>query len=157
MQAPLPAYSFGQIAISRPNVPRPLRPGVRIVHELLETLLCTELAWSMKAKLLEAALRGSTIAELPAVARFFATSWREQGHSSKELCDLFRELFNAVSLSPWTDFVEKTLTLLDLLQENQLLAPTEVVDFLGYLLRQIGRHLTAYDLVTFHHRGGKLS
>jgi hypothetical protein len=28
-----------------------------------------------------------------------------------------------------------------------------VVDFLGHLLRQLGRHLTAYDLVTFHHRG----
>ena len=27
------------------------------------------------------------------------------------------------------------------------------VDLLGWLLRQIGRHLTAYDLVTFHHRG----
>ena len=27
------------------------------------------------------------------------------------------------------------------------------MDFLGWLLRQIGRHLTAYDLVTFHHRG----
>jgi hypothetical protein len=29
----------------------------------------------------------------------------------------------------------------------------DVVDFLGYLLRQLGRHLTAYNLVTFHHRG----
>ena len=27
------------------------------------------------------------------------------------------------------------------------------MDFLGWLLRQIGRHLTAYDLVVFHHRG----
>ena len=29
----------------------------------------------------------------------------------------------------------------------------DAADFLGWLLRQIGRHLTAYDLVTFHHRG----
>ena len=27
------------------------------------------------------------------------------------------------------------------------------MDFLGWLLRQLGRHLTAYDLVVFHHRG----
>ena len=27
------------------------------------------------------------------------------------------------------------------------------IDFLGYLLRQLGRHLAAYDLITFHHRG----
>src|SRR3954464_39383 len=29
----------------------------------------------------------------------------------------------------------------------------ERVDFLAHLLRQLGRHLSAYDLVTFHHRG----
>src|SRR5262249_10169224 len=29
----------------------------------------------------------------------------------------------------------------------------EQVDFLGYTVRQIARHLTAYDLHTFHHRG----
>ena len=33
------------------------------------------------------------------------------------------------------------------------LTAEEHVDFLSYLLRQLGRHLTAYDLVTFHHQG----
>src|SRR5262249_45958557 len=29
----------------------------------------------------------------------------------------------------------------------------DMADCLGFLLRQLGRHLTAYDLVTFHHKG----
>jgi hypothetical protein len=33
------------------------------------------------------------------------------------------------------------------------LSAAEVADLLGHLLRQTGRHLTAYDLVTFHHGG----
>src|SRR5207248_2080236 len=33
------------------------------------------------------------------------------------------------------------------------LAVEDFVDFLAWLQRQLGRHLTAYDLVTFHHRG----
>jgi hypothetical protein len=64
-----------------------------------------------------------------------------------------RKLFNEVSLSPWTDFAEKVLYLLSLLQRDGTLTPLQVLDFEGWLLRQLGRHLTAYDLVTFHHRG----
>jgi hypothetical protein len=58
-----------------------------------------------------------------------------------------------VALSPYTDFVEKTLTFLHLLTDKHHLTTDERVDFLSYLLRHLARHLTAYDLITFHHRG----
>jgi hypothetical protein len=62
-------------------------------------------------------------------------------------------LFNEVSLSPYTDLVAKTLLFLHVLEERSELQTEQVVDFLSYLLRHIGRHLTAFDLVVFHHRG----
>src|SRR4029077_11042057 len=66
---------------------------------------------------------------------------------------LMRTMFNEVSLSPWTDFVERALAFVRRLVEGGHLTVAAHVDFLVYGLRQLGRHLTAYDLVTFHHRG----
>jgi hypothetical protein len=62
-------------------------------------------------------------------------------------------MFNEASLSPWTDLVEKSLLLLNVLERQGRVTATEVIDFLASLIVQLGRHLTAYDLVTFHHRG----
>src|SRR5262249_34514006 len=42
---------------------------------------------------------------------------------------------------------------LQTLVEKELLASSDQADFLSHLLCQQGRHLTAYDLITFHHRG----
>src|SRR5262249_37837750 len=66
---------------------------------------------------------------------------------------LLRSLVNEVSLSPYTDFVSKVLLFLEGLVRDGWLLVTHVADLLGHLLRQTGRHLTAYDLVRFHHAG----
>src|SRR5262249_16067607 len=52
-----------------------------------------------------------------------------------------------------TDLTDKALTFLNCLEGQRYLDAATATDFLSYLLRQLGRHLTAYDLVTFHHRG----
>lgn len=62
-------------------------------------------------------------------------------------------LFNGVALTPFTDFVDKVLAFVECLQERGRLEETDVAHFLGALLLKLCRHLTAYDLVTFHHRG----
>lgn len=67
--------------------------------------------------------------------------------------DLLRGVFNEVSLSPWTDLADKTLLLLGELERQGRVTGRAVVDFLADLTLQITRHLTAYDLITFHHRG----
>src|SRR5262249_2060898 len=64
-----------------------------------------------------------------------------------------RTLFNEVALSPYTEFVGRFLDFWRMLVEGEYLSLAEHADFLSYLLRQNARHLTAYDLITFHHRG----
>ena len=76
-----------------------------------------------------------------------------RGHDLPPLLPLLRTLFNEVSLSPYTDLVDKSLSLVDERERQGHATPAEAVDFLGGLIRQLGRHLTAYDLITFHHRG----
>jgi hypothetical protein len=56
-------------------------------------------------------------------------------------------MFNDVSLSPYTDFVDKAFALFA--QGD----PLGDIDFLAGLLEKLGRHLTAYDLTLFHYRG----
>src|SRR5262249_25790696 len=48
---------------------------------------------------------------------------------------------------------DKVLAVLRALDESSRLTAEHLTDFLGHLLRQLSRHLTAYDLVTFHHAG----
>ncbi len=45
------------------------------------------------------------------------------------------------------------MCLLNDLAEHEMIAVPEQLDLLASLLIQLGRHLAAYDLVTFHHRG----
>jgi hypothetical protein len=49
--------------------------------------------------------------------------------------------------------VDKALAFLNSLVGRKFLSPHDQADFLSHLLRQQGRHLTAYDLITFHQRG----
>ncbi|HEV3078713.1 MAG TPA: hypothetical protein VGY66_03000, partial [Gemmataceae bacterium] len=57
-----------------------------------------------------------------------------------------------VALSPYTEFVDRALSFINLAMRGPD-RDEDYVDFLSYLLRQTARHLTAYDLITFHHRG----
>jgi hypothetical protein len=67
--------------------------------------------------------------------------------SRPDLFATLRQVFLDVSLSPYTDFVDRVLAFLARLE------PVAVLDFEAWLLRLVARHLTAYDLVMFHHRG----
>jgi hypothetical protein len=91
--------------------------------------------------------------ELHEAAALFVERWQWIGHGQEMVPALLRTLFNEVSLSPWTDFTAKALRFVEFLVERGNLTVAQQADFLGYLLRQLGRHLAAYDLVTFHHRG----
>jgi hypothetical protein len=62
---------------------------------------------------------------------------------------LVRQLFLGVSLSPWTYFVPRLFALMERLPLTQI----QLAGFHAWLVTLLGRHLTAYDLVTFHYRG----
>jgi hypothetical protein len=98
------------------------------------------------ARFVEFSLRSRPPEELVA-------AWSAAGLPAADLLRSLRQAFRDVSLSPYTDFVDRVLQLLGLLERQGLLPPADVVDFEAWLLRLVCRHLTAYDLVTFHHRG----
>jgi hypothetical protein len=79
--------------------------------------------------------------------------WHALGHSADQLVNLFRTVFEDVALSPYTRFVDTTLAFLDCLEQHGHWSAAQHADLLCGLLRQLVRHLTAFDLVTFHHRG----
>ncbi len=103
--------------------------------------------------MLEAWLRALPAVQLPRALRDLWQRWSALGRGAAELMRTLRQLFNDVSLSPWTDLVDKVLHLLALLEQEGAIDAAGAVDFEGHLLRLVCRHLTAYDLVTFHHRG----
>jgi hypothetical protein len=152
VEAPLPAFSCGQFAFF--DCPAGLDPPMRSFPHLIKTSLSASLPWLQAVKLLEFVLRIVRPEEIAEAARLFTDSWpMQRGRALGDFPKLFRTLFNEVSLSPYTSFVDNTLAFLQALVEQGAMAAEDQVDFLSYLLRQICRHLTAYDLITFHHRG----
>jgi hypothetical protein len=156
VEAPLPAFSLGELAYCyRSDVPEAsgTTGPMRSFRDLLEGAWKADLSRLETVKLVEILLRATPAEDLPEAAALFRKCWPARSSPLLTMPGLFRELFNAVALSPYTDFVDKTLAFLRLLVDQGGLTVEEHVDFLGYLLRQIARHLTAYDLVTFHHQG----
>jgi hypothetical protein len=151
IEAPLPAFVLGQLGYF-------YRPGraagvMESWTDLIERGLYAEQSWFEKAKLLELVLRAVSPAVREDMIDRFTVRWQELGPTERAILKLLRTIFNEVSLSPYTHFVDNALGFVQALVERGSLHVTEQIDFLGALLRQLGRHLTAYDLVTFHHAG----
>jgi hypothetical protein len=113
---------------------------------LTDVLGQVELSHRERARLLEFVIR--TIGPVDGSA-----ATRRLMPYSHEIVPLLRTVFNEISLSPHTGFAKVVVDLLERLHTSGKLGGAEYIDFLGLLLRQIGRHLTAYDLITFHHGG----
>jgi hypothetical protein len=153
VEAPLPAFALGQLGYFYRPEPTHAGGPMRSWRDLIAHGLHTELSKTERVKLLEVLLRAVPAEEVGEAAGQLVERWHELGYAAEELAGLLRTVLNEVSLSPWTDFAEKALAFVRRLVEGGHLTLAAQVDFLGYLLRQLGRHLAAYDLVTFHHRG----
>jgi hypothetical protein len=149
-EAPLPGFTLSQFAYF--YHPERQSCAGRSWPDLVERY---RRAWSLleRTKWFEFMIRATPPGELHELADRFLELWRVHGVTGANTVALLRSMFNEIALSPYTDFVDKTLELLELLTTKQHLSIEQHVNFLGFLLRQLGRHLTAYDLVTFHHRG----
>ncbi|MBI3823586.1 MAG: hypothetical protein HY289_13030 [Planctomycetes bacterium] len=138
VEAPLPAFSFGQLHyVYRDDA------GTSPMMSWQDLASCwsqPDLARAERAKLLEFVLRRGTWAAL-----FFSTAIGSQSMS----LPLWRAMFNSVSLSPFTQFVDNALFMINIGAPQH----EDAIDFHGDLLCKLCRHLTAFDLVTFHHRG----
>lgn len=152
LEAPLPCFSLGRLAYCyRANAAE--SGPARSCQELVERFLVPELSWLEKVKLLETLLHAASADELKPALELFVERWRDIGHDGHDFLNLLRSLFNEVSLSPYADLAERTLAVLHLLEQRGEVTSADVLDLIAHLLRQLGRHLTAYDLVVFHHRG----
>jgi hypothetical protein len=164
VEAPLTGFSLGSFSYFY----RPDADGVqprRILGQLIRDALVRpaeggtpkglnpDLARLERVKLLEFVLRSARASELGDAARRFSEGWQEIGLDAREIQPLVREMFNEVALSPYTAFVDNTLGFVRALVELGWWRESDQYVFLGWLLRQTGRHLTAYDLITFHHHG----
>jgi hypothetical protein len=153
LEAPLPAYTLGQMAYFFRSSGQDKVDPLRSSEDLIRLSLNQELARREKVKLFETVLRATSREQLSEAANLFVARWTQTGQETGQLAALFRELFEEVSLSPYTDFVDKTLHFIECLEQQGFWTTEDRIDFLSWLLRHLGRHLTAYDLVTFHHRG----
>lgn len=155
VEAPLPAFSLGQLAYCyRAELP-PEAPPVPMTsyRELLSRGLSDALSWLERVKLLEIVLRSTPPQDLGAATDLFLARWQALGWPAQDIPALLRTLFQEVALTPYTAFVDQTFLLVQALVERGSLTLEEYADFFSYFLRHLGRHLTAYDLVTFHHQG----
>jgi hypothetical protein len=150
VEAPLPAFTFGRLFYFS----APTNPDAPLAHErMLPTWVGSAVALGQPARLLEFMLRECPQNEIAVAAGNFAIFWRADGNSDETLLRTLASVFHDVSLSPWTDFVERVLRALSSLEVMTAVSAENALDLESYFLRLVCRHLTAYDLVTFHHRG----
>jgi hypothetical protein len=71
----------------------------------------------------------------------------------RSLPPLLCEVFNDAALTPYTDLVDRALLFAESLKSQGHLLASDVANSFAQILCQLGRHLSAYDLVTFHNRG----
>src|SRR5262249_30245217 len=106
------------------------------------------------SKYLEFALRASSRDLVPELASECVSRWsRDHPLFAKYPVLLVRRLFNEVALSPYSPFIEHLTDFLLALSVPSMLGAQPVADLYSYMLRHLVRHLTSYDLRTFHNRG----
>ncbi|REK08975.1 MAG: hypothetical protein DWQ37_19110 [Planctomycetota bacterium] len=147
LETPLPAFSLGRLAYQPGlSADRPYDDAL----DFLNASLASRGPVVAEAKVLESALRveGSEVADL-ADALVTAAARHEPGW----LVDLVRAVFNGVALAPYTNFGDRFVKLVEHLATRDAFGPARAVDALGYMLRHLCRHLTAFDLTVFHNFG----
>jgi hypothetical protein len=152
LESPLPGFSLGRFGYL-PRVSVEAARPARTAEELLERGLTDDAMPLERVKVVELALRAAEFAAIPALAKSLLTRWSEIGENLATLPDLLCLLLGNVALSPYTSFADNFVALLHALAAECHLGPAPVIDVISFGLRHLVRHLTAFDLVTFHNRG----
>lgn len=150
LESPLPEFSLGRFgyfwpAASACPITDPADLVLRCVSEGISS--------QDQARILEVALRAATSAQIASVADALARRWAELALPEGEISSIFRTLFSQLALSPYTSFVDNLVAMLLRLGEGGALRRDQIIDIIGYMLRHLVRHLTAFDLIKFHNRG----
>lgn len=151
LESPLPGFSLGQLAY----VPElgSSGPPYDDPAMMFATALAANLSPGQLAHALEGALRSTVDARWENLLDAIDADLRLGAARRGRWPAMLRALFNGVALSPYTRFVERLLRLLGELSTAERLGSEIVVDVVSYMLRNLGRHLTAFDLTVFHNFG----
>jgi hypothetical protein len=146
-ESPLPAFTLGQCGYlpvtGTQESELPAAPAASPLEFLRRAALAGASLWE-RAKALDAALRAASLNELPQLAELVI----DLGGSN-----LIRTLFNHLALTPYTRIGENFMALLRHLAAIPRFGAEPAIDLVGYVLRHLVRHVTAFDLHTFHNRG----
>ncbi len=149
IESPLPGFALGQLGyFHRPDAVAAGAGPMTSTDDLLRLLEAVDLSHAERVKHLELLIRATPADGIAALAEGYAAIV-----PGGQALGLLRDVFNAVTLSPYTDFAAKALAFVRSLEQQGAVSADERLDFLAHLARQLGRHLTAYDLIAFHHRG----
>jgi len=155
LQSPLPQFSLGQFGYF-PALPS--SHGDEILSdptELLGRATGASVSSIERARLLEMSLRACDEAQVSQLATSFVERWREAGLAVEQVPSIVKTLFNHMGLSPYTGFVDRLIRMLHDWSRLDMIGPVPVIDTLSFMLRHLARHLTAFDLVTFHNLGAE--
>ena len=151
VEAPLPGFILGELGYCYRDdagdapirdaaewIDRSLNPGIALVE---------------RSRLLELALRNRREPSGQELGLRFLRRCRAVGGSTADFLESLQAVFNNASLSPYLGMVGTTISFLQRAVMQSELRAADEIDFLTHLLRQICRHLTAFDLIRFHHLG----
>src|SRR5262249_23034324 len=145
VEAPLPGFTFGRLGYCfRPAAAAAGSGPLTTPEDLLQTAGDVELAPIERVKLLELILRAVRVDEVAQLTPGLAQVLRWDQFAAADPLAIVREVMNSVTLSPYTDFTATVLAFVRQLVEVGRITPADRVDFLAHLVRQLGRHLTAY-------------
>lgn len=151
LETPLPAFSLGQIAYlpQLANGPQPWTDPLGFLAAAMAGAESVE----YQARALEMALR---VPDAPPAASLIDVLAKHLGANdagADRLTELLRAVFNGVALSPYTHFSDGLVELIVALSATSWFGPARALDVLGTMLRNLCRHLTAFDLTLFHNFG----
>jgi hypothetical protein len=152
VETPLPRFSLGHFGYF-PNAVADGAQPMTTADDLIARGLTIEALPLERAKVLELSLRTIHADEVRVVAERFLERWHNLGGTKADLTVLWKTLFNHLALTPYTQFVDRLIDLLRELGRPEWLGAEQTVDLLSFMLRSLARHLTAFDLITFHNQG----
>jgi hypothetical protein len=151
LESPLPAFSLGELAYL------PCLAGANRTcgdpEEFLRAALESKVSTFELAKALELALRVTPPDSVAGIARMLREAAPRHTAEPDWCGGLFRALFNSAVLSPYTGYVDALVGVLTDLASQGEADAAQSIDTVGYMLRHLCRHLTAFDLSVFHNFG----
>jgi hypothetical protein len=172
VEAPHPAFSLGNLCAGlgewpeasdswRHDAPSSSDPIAAWDHEYA---LATRHASPLRPWVVEFILRAIPWSKLPALAQHMQPTLDSPQRNvpgsvlpANDVSSVLRSVFYQVSLTPHTDFLAKFVELLRLLPQRSgttsAVSVAAIFDLCGFFVRQLCRHLNAYDLHRFHSYG----